>query len=229
MPSSSGGSNYGDRKRDRQKRRPAAPQSGGLPLSEVVCTAQGVASSKNSVELGLLLSLAVLGLYFYGCYQAGLALPEISLERPLGGENLNLAKLGHFRLKHSTQNQGAGESLSKFIIPFATWPVTLRDEIHEYETILHPGDLKTEMSVPKFWSSPLHDEHHAFTRAQADKVGSCIEADPTTGSHVRGYDCPPDQRTIFLAIASYRDFQCRKTVESVFTRAQNPERIRVGK
>lgn len=38
----------------------------------------------------------------------------------------------------------------------------------------------------------------------------------------------PETRTIFVAIASYRDWQCRFTVESIFQRAKFPERIRVG-
>lgn len=37
----------------------------------------------------------------------------------------------------------------------------------------------------------------------------------------------PKDRTIFVAIASYRDFQCRFTVESLFNRAKYPNRLRV--
>lgn len=36
------------------------------------------------------------------------------------------------------------------------------------------------------------------------------------------------RETIFVAIASYRDFQCRQTIESVLSRATYPERIRVA-
>jgi [Skp1-protein]-hydroxyproline N-acetylglucosaminyltransferase len=61
-----------------------------------------------------------------------------------------------------------------------------------------------------------------MSRDLAMKVGSCV--DPTK----HGDACPPEQRTIFVGIASYRDFQCRLTVESIFTRAKHPERIRVG-
>jgi hypothetical protein len=111
--------------------------------------------------------------------------------------------------------------------PPGRWPVTLRTELDDYETILHVGDGKTKMRVPKFWSPPLHNGQ-LFTREQAMQVGTCVEADPSTASHVRGDTCPPDQRTIFIAIASYRDYQCRYTVESAFLRAANPHRIRVG-
>jgi hypothetical protein len=112
-------------------------------------------------------------------------------------------------------------------IPYGAWPVTLRDELDDYEILIHPGDKKTKMSVPKFWSPPLHNKRQ-FTRKQAMLVGTCVEPDPETGSQVRGENCPEDERTIFVAIASYRDYQCRYTVESVFKRAKNPNRVRVG-
>lgn len=36
------------------------------------------------------------------------------------------------------------------------------------------------------------------------------------------------QETIFLMIASYRDFQCRETIESAYRMADHPERLFVG-
>jgi hypothetical protein len=49
------------------------------------------------------------------------------------------------------------------------------------------------------------------------------ETDPIkVGSKINGQD------TIFLMIASYRDFQCRETITSAFTRADHPERLFVG-
>ena len=60
------------------------------------------------------------------------------------------------------------------------------------------------------------------------QIGTCSEKDPATGSNLRGDACPLDSRTIFVSVASYRDFQCRYTVESIFLRAKNPNRIRVG-
>ena len=110
-------------------------------------------------------------------------------------------------------------------IPAGIWPVRFRDE--EMETIIHVGDLKTVMKVPKFWSPPVHNKKQ-FTREQAMQIGTCAEPDPTTGSSVRGEDCPIDERTIFIGIASYRDFQCRMTLETAFRRAKNPNRVRVG-
>ena len=110
-------------------------------------------------------------------------------------------------------------------IPAGKWPVSIRDET--FEEINHPGDSATKMKVPKFWSKPIHD-NILMTREQALKIGTCVEPDPITGSHNRGTDCPLDQRTIFVGIASYRDFECRSTAESIFLRAKNPHRIRIA-
>lgn len=110
-------------------------------------------------------------------------------------------------------------------IPVGIWPVSVRDE--EQETMIHVGDLKTVMKVPKFWSPPVHD-NKPFSRDRAMQIGTCAVPDPATGSSVRGEDCPLDERTIYIGIASYRDYQCRETLESAFRRAKNPRRIRVG-
>lgn len=117
---------------------------------------------------------------------------------------------------------GGGE----IVIPKAKWPVSLRDEPNNSETILHPGDKKTPMTVPTFWSRPIHN-NILMTRETAMKIGSCIVPD-SKGSFNRGDACPLHQRTIFIQIASYRDFQCRLTLESAFGRAKYPERLRVA-
>ena len=41
-------------------------------------------------------------------------------------------------------------------------------------------------------------------------------------------DASGDAPTIFIMVASYRDFQCRETVSSALARARYPERLRVG-
>jgi hypothetical protein len=62
----------------------------------------------------------------------------------------------------------------------------------------------TGLKVPRFWAPP-------------DGL------DPNDViSEVGGYP------TIFLMIASYRDFQCRETIEIAFERADHPERLFVG-
>jgi [Skp1-protein]-hydroxyproline N-acetylglucosaminyltransferase len=108
-----------------------------------------------------------------------------------------------------------------------TWPVSIRDETEtKWDTIVHPGDVETEMKVPKFWSRPIHNGS-LISRHIAQSIGTCIEPD-TMGNYNRGDDCPLHQRTIFVSIASYRDFRCRQTVESIFLRAAYPDRVRVG-
>ena len=62
----------------------------------------------------------------------------------------------------------------------------------------------TEMKVPRFWELPKGQ-------------------DP-----VKATDFVNGQETIFLMIASYRDFQCHETITSAFSRADHPERLYVG-
>ena len=92
--------------------------------------------------------------------------------------------------------------------------------------MVHPGDNTTKLSLPEFWSSPIHN-NVLMPRSVAMKVGSCAESD-VFGNHIRGDSCPLDQRTIYVGIASYRDFQCRETVENLMQRASNADRIRIG-
>ena len=120
-----------------------------------------------------------------------------------------------------------GNAASSPTIPEHKWPVSINDEDGNFEDIQHPGDASVTLSVPRFWSPPIHN-NKLMTRDQAMSVGSCITPDPSTGSLARGDRCPPSDRTIFVAIASYRDWQCRYTVESIFNRAKYPERVRVA-
>lgn len=231
-----------------RKRRDQASHSysvSSLVPSEIVCTAHDVATSKNSTELAVLLSALVIGLYLFGFLESMQFLPDIPDGRRVG-TNLNMARLeagtttgesrpGLTEVGRQMQQQeaggkdpaGGGDGGGGFPVPPGKWPVTLRDELDDFETIIHGGDGTTEMQVPRFWSPPLH-RGRPFPREEAMRVGTCEEPDPVTGSRVRGDACPADMRTIFVAIASYRDFQCRYTLESVFLRATNPDRIRVG-
>lgn len=228
-----------DGERKSRKRREKQKSAGGLP-SQIVCTAQDAIHQKGSIELGVVLSLVVVGLYLYGFAESIQALPEIATGRLLGA-NLNIANLQPDTILVEATRGHASANVAPVVvadhpshltvggveIPVGKWPVTTRDEENDFEVLLHPGDHKTEMLVPRWWSAPLHNKK-LFTREQAMKVGTCVTPDPVTGSNVRGADCPPDERTIFIAIASYRDYQCRFTVESAFNRAKNPHRIRIG-
>ena len=240
--------------RSRRRRGETSSHNGGLFPSQVVCSASAASNSK-SIELGVILTMLVMGLYLYAFWSSIQSLPDVNTGFHIGS-NLNLAKLEsisleenpmvnnnnvagqqeavkHHNEKDNQQNNDNNKHIKskKELIggaPIGQWPVNLSDEINDYETLLHPGDLQTPMKLPKLWSRPLH-HGKLFTRNQAMNVGTCIEPDPTTGSYVRGDKCPLEKRTIYIAIASYRDFQCRQTVESIFTRAKYPERLRVGK
>ncbi len=111
-----------------------------------------------------------------------------------------------------------------------------------FETIDHPGmiyagverlkallpdaeEIPRTLEVPKFWNPPEYGPggvrsvlgnhgRRLMTPQEAQMVGSI---DPETG-----------HETIFLSVASYRDPECTPTVESIFARAEHPERVRVG-
>jgi len=246
---------------NKNKKRSARPRAFAAVPSSVVCTSADAMQTPGAIELAVLVVCLVFALYFYGCYESFLSLPDAPKfpdfhRHP--GDNLNVA-LGDFdagtdgilfrttrrmrttakgKYKKKKKKGGAAAEDKKQApvsmttaveIPPARWPVSVfRDADEEVkETILHSGDLKTKMEVPKFWSSPVHNGG-LMSRDTALKIGTCAEPDPKTGSHVRGDACPHHHRTILILIASYRDFQCRDTVESAFAGAKYPDRIRIA-
>ena len=120
------------------------------------------------------------------------------------------------------------------IIPDAQWPVSIRNEDGNLEEVIHPGHKAkghpdVQMMLPRFWIDDPVAVHQntLMSRELAMKIGSCIHPD-ANGNYARGDKCPLNDRTIFVAIASYRDWQCRDTVSSIFSRAKYPQRVRVG-
>jgi hypothetical protein len=119
-------------------------------------------------------------------------------------------------------------------IPRAQWPMSIRNEDGNFEEVIHPGHKAKGhpdviMNVPHFWINDPVSVHQMtlMPRELAMQIGSCITPD-SHGNYARGDGCPIEERTIYVAIASYRDFQCRDTVTSIFSRASYPERVRVG-
>ena len=78
------------------------------------------------------------------------------------------------------------------------------------------------MSVPKFWDPPVYTGgireflgrhgQRLMTPAEAESIGSLYDG----------------RETIFVSVASYRDPECRPTVENLYLRAKYPDRIRVA-
>jgi [Skp1-protein]-hydroxyproline N-acetylglucosaminyltransferase len=208
--------------------------------TEIVCKASSSNQHPGSVvvEWGVLLSLAALLLWLlaFGLSTASLPSNDMHLLPPIRpGEPINLANPSE-NIERREMQVGVkpqevifskDDSNTVLSIPPSKWPISLRDEdVRLYDTIIHPGDGKTVMRVPKFWSPPIH-QNKLMTRETAMKIGSCIDSSDVTNFSI-GDACPISQRTIYVGIASYRDFECRSTVESIFLRAQHPERIRVG-
>lgn len=227
----------------RHRSSPTLAAKGSWFPSGIVC--RDSPRSNNVVEWGLVLSLGVLGLFAVGCYETMASLPDPptvptfgAILHPSIGSSSTPARALEADITATAQKEEepAAASTPSFTtaktttkvapsppahIPPSIWPVSTRNDT-EFDTILHPGDGKTKMKVPKFWSPPVHGGGR-MDRTTALSMGSCID-----GSKVGNGDCPLHQRTIFVAIASYRDFQCRQTVESIFSRASHPERIRVA-
>lgn len=211
------------------------------------------APSGNNNFIGLSLIAVILFIYTFGLIESVWHLPTPNhrsrswlrkLTKRQGnvsfGGNINIAKSG--LLDVNEKEEGGGdvdeedeeEPLNKGPIPEAQWPVSIRDEDGNFEEVIHPGHKAkghpdVPMMLPRFWIDDpvaIH-QNTLMSRDLAMKIGSCINPDEH-GTKARGDDCPLSERTIYVAIASYRDWQCRDTVTSIFSRAQHPERVRVG-
>lgn len=159
------------------------------------------------------------------------------------GGNINLSKngisdIGETDDEEADDAEGSGDDEqddeNADPIPRATWPISIRDEDGNFEEVIHPGHKAkghpdVMMMVPRFWVDDPVSVHMntLMTRELAMKIGSCIKPD-ADGNQARGDSCLVADRTIYVAIASYRDWQCRDTVTSIFQRAKYPERVRVG-
>lgn len=145
-------------------------------------------------------------------------------------ENINV----DLNNKNNSNNNNTPSKIVASGIPVGKWPVSIRDEEGMFEDIPHIGyaymgkDVK--MTVPRFWADDpvaIH-QNKLMSRERALSIGTCITPDPKTNSYTRGDKCPLSERTIFVAIASYRDWQCRDTVTSILSAASHPERVRVA-
>lgn len=103
------------------------------------------------------------------------------------------------------------------------------------------------MRVPKLWDPPVYgviadERERRGVKASKDlprdgirrylgNFGSRLMTPSeakSIGSRIPSKETGELLETIFIGIASYRDWQCSSTVESAFQRAAHPERIRIG-
>ena len=133
----------------------------------------------------------------------------------------------------------------------ASFPISVKDQ--QYERILHPAfqlinhhkpnsnprsdqtqsKPGTSLDVPKFWDPAQYGSEggirqhlgqhgkRLITPSEAAEVGTYYTKVMPDGS-------TQQLETIYVAISSYRDWQCTGTVENVFYRAKHPERVRVA-
>jgi len=201
-------------------------------VNTVACGASEVGFHGEPTRLALLLMCVVVSVYFCGIALSVASLPETPGVPRFAhhmGDNFNLYHDQEWETvdpPEAPMSQPVNGRSPVAAIHKATWPVSIRNEIDQFETIQHPGDQEKTMKVPQFWSPPIHNGK-LMTRREAQQIGTCIEPD-SSGRFNRGDDCPLDKRTIFVGIASYRDFECRSTAESIFLRARHPERVRIG-
>jgi len=230
----------------RKIRKKSSNNEAGAPSKGKLIASVANGMRDNGKNMGLILACSVFLVYGFGVLSSSSYLPDIGprvvpsyFSRSHLGHNVNLARDEDSRppapvvVQNEDSNPLSGiralvsRKKNTKLVPDSKWPVSVLDSDKDFETIIHPGDFKTEMSVPTFWSPPVHNKK-LLSRDSAMQIGSCITADKN-GNFARGDKCPKHERTIFVAIASYRDWQCRYTVESIFLRARYPERIRVGK
>lgn len=203
-------------------------------------------------SLAMYLILATVCIYFFGFVSSVISLPDIrsdggllalhtlnrnnglniAVEDPLGVDDKE--ELEGVEEEEEEEEEFGGEDIEipthkKNGIPSATWPVTSTNKLQsEWVTLPHPGDEAMTVTVPRFWSAPVHN-NTLMSKEKALSIGSCSVPSPTDPQNFqRGDECPLHQRTIFVAIASYRDWQCKHTVTSIFKRAKYPDRIRVA-
>ena len=139
-----------------------------------------------------------------------------------------------FILRYLSNNEDTGGSIlyehnadmkqviSKDINFSTPFPQSIRND-NQHEEIAHPGNAKITMNVPQFWNPPIdlpRAGDRLMTKEEALSIGSKI--------HIFEKGKEIELETIFVAIASYRDWQCPVTLESIFSRAKYPQRVRVA-
>jgi len=139
--------------------------------------------------------------------------------------NVNIKGIGTGSLSHSSED--GYMRVPKF------WDATpFRIIAEERENRSGGGRLGNRDDIPKDGGVRRYLGNYGsrlMTPAEAKSIGSRIpNTNQSRDNNNNNTNNNNDLETIFIAIASYRDWQCSFTVESAFSRAKHPERIRIG-
>jgi hypothetical protein len=138
--------------------------------------------------------------------------------------------------KAAVRNHVAVEAQSAAIdeLQHRSFPLHVGSDVEE---IVHPGlalvkdspekarSLPKTLKVPKFFD----DSHgHVYGKSIRDYLGGGKRLPtPDEARSVGSFD-GDGRETIYASVASYRDYECRLTVDDLYSRAKHPERIRVA-
>eukprot|EP00536_Pseudo-nitzschia_multiseries_P016117 jgi/Psemu1/220210/e_gw1.1021.25.1 len=81
------------------------------------------------------------------------------------------------------------------------------------------------MKVPKFWRPTAYGP--GGVREFLGNYGETLIT-PEKASQIGNFHPETGMKTVYVSVASYRDPECRPTVEDIFLRAEYPERLRVA-
>jgi Glycosyltransferase (GlcNAc) len=111
-----------------------------------------------------------------------------------------------------------------------TFPIRATDDMEEidhpgyqYADFHGPNPPPAKMKVPKYWNPPAYGGDVRKYLGDYGKRLITLREALSIGSKT-----PDGQETIYITIASYRDPECPITIDSIFTRAQYPGRLRVA-
>jgi hypothetical protein len=85
------------------------------------------------------------------------------------------------------------------------WPVSVRDEESDFELITHPGNSEVTLSVPRFFLTK--DDGSMQTLSQGN--GMTKSMSEMIGRTTVGGSLDFSVRTIYVGVASFRDWHCR--------------------
>jgi hypothetical protein len=146
-----------------------------------------LANAKRLVVIGGLAMLMTCSIHFFGSY----------LKESLTASAVSFS-LGDLQIRRLVKKTIGEHNLRH-------WPVSVRDEESDFELITHPGNSEMSLSVPRFFLTkddgsmqPL-SAGNGMTKSMSEMVGRT-----TVGGSLDF-----SVRTIYVGVASFRDWHCR--------------------